>query len=443
MGGATQLLTANGLPNYTLGEERFKNKSKDAENTLSASDRAIIISHLLKKYPQVLNTTKVAKSSFVDGKTITPMQNWNWMLKGLSQYDPNYPVDGLKTGTTDAAGACFASTMKKNGRRLVTVVMGAQHASGDDPSRFIQTKKLLKYIFDNYSSKKIKQGYSFASVRKVKVVDGKEKSAPVYVKESAVVWLPKKQQLSNLKVKFSKNAIHAPQISGKTVGRFYLINTPVLNSNKDVAIKATVHQDVKQANFLVRIWNRLFNQQQNSHEKANSSVTTAQKVKKFRPYQDPKDLVKAGTWNKKSENKEQPDLTKVKDLWIRVSLKGNRTYIMSGKKPIYTMLSTGGVYHKNKSDTPTGTYHIQHERGAAFYNHKLNEGAKYYVSWKDHGVYLFHSVPTKSDGSIDKKEAKKLGKIPGSHGCIRLSIPDSKWLAATVPAGTKVVIKNH
>ena len=201
-------------------------------------------------------------------------------------------------------------------------------------------------------------------------------------------------------------------------------------------------QDVKQANFLVRIWNRLFNQQQNSHEKANSSVTTAQKVKKFRPYQDPKDLVKAGTWNKKSENKEQPDLTKVKDLWIRVSLKGNRTYIMSGKKPIYTMLSTGGVYHKNKSDTPTGTYHIQHERGAAFYNHKLNEGAKYYVSWKDHGVYLFHSVPTKSDGSINKEEAKKLGKSPGSHGCIRLSIPDSKWLAATVPAGTKVVIKN-
>ncbi|GBA82948.1 hypothetical protein VA943_08895 [Lactobacillus paragasseri] len=106
--------------------------------------------------------------------------------------------------------------MKKNGRRLVTVVMGAQHASGDDPSRFIQTKKLLKYIFDNYSSKKIKQGYSFASVRKVKVVDGKEKSAPVYVKESAVVWLPKKQQLSNLKVKFSKNTIHAPQISGST-----------------------------------------------------------------------------------------------------------------------------------------------------------------------------------------------------------------------------------
>ncbi|OYR98397.1 hypothetical protein CBF64_09555 [Lactobacillus taiwanensis] len=443
IGGAVQLVTASGLPNYTLGQERFRNKSKDAENTLSASDMAIIISHLLKKYPQVLNTTKVAKSSFVDGKTITPMQNWNWMLKGLSQYDPNYPVDGLKTGTTDAAGACFASTIKKNGRRLVTVVMGAQHTSGNDPSRFIQTKKLLKYIFDNYSSKKIKQGFSFASARRVKVINGKEKSASVYVKESTVVWLPKKQQLSDLKVKFSKNKIHAPQISGKTVGKFYLINKPVLNSNKDFAIKATVHQDIKQANLLVRIWNRLFNQQQNSSEKENYSIATPQKRKNFQPYQDPKDLVKAGTWDKKSENKEHPNLTKVKGLWIRVSLKGNRTYIMSDKKPIYTMLSTGGSYHKNKSNTPTGTYYIQHERGNNFYNYKLNEGAEYYVSWKDHGIYLFHSVPTKPDGTVSEKEAKKLGKSPGSHGCIRLSIPDSKWLATTVPVGTKVVIKNN
>lgn len=62
----------------------------------------------------------------------------------------------------------------------------------------------MKYIFDNYSSKKIKQGFSFASARRVKVINGKEKSASVYVKESTVVWLPKKQQLSDLKVKFSK-----------------------------------------------------------------------------------------------------------------------------------------------------------------------------------------------------------------------------------------------
>ena len=164
---------------------------------------------------------------------------------------------------------------------------------------------------------------------------------------------------------------------------------------------------------------------------------------KFWPYKDPKDLQPEGTWKKKSEKKKHPDLAKVKKLWIRVSLKGNRTYIMSGKKPIYTMLSTGGLYHKGKSDTPTGTFHIQEERGQEFYNYELNEGARYYVSWKNHGVYLFHSVPTKANGKIDLKEAKKLGKTQGSHGCVRLSLPDAEWLMNTVPYGTKVVIKNN
>lgn len=162
------------------------------------------------------------------------------------------------------------------------------------------------------------------------------------------------------------------------------------------------------------------------------------------PYQDPQDLAKPGTWQKKSEKKPHPNLAGVKNLWIRVSLKGNRTYIMSGKKPIYTMLSSGGLYNKKgQSDTPTGTFHIQEERGLYFFNSDLNEGARNYVSWRDHGVYLFHSVPTKADKSINKTEAAKLGKSTGSHGCVRLSIPDSEWLCKTVPVNTKVVIKDE
>lgn len=90
--------------------------------------------------------------------------------------------------------------------------------------------------------------------------------------------------------------------------------------------------------------------------------------------------------------------------------------------------------------TPTGTYHIQRQRGNTFYNAKLREGAKYYVSWLNHGTYLFHSVPTGANGKVNVKEAAKLGKTQGSHGCIRLSIPDARWFSKTVPVGTKVVI---
>lgn len=154
-------------------------------------------------------------------------------------------------------------------------------------------------------------------------------------------------------------------------------------------------------------------------------------------------------WQKSSETIPYPDLSKVKDLWVKVSLKGNRTYLYDGSKIIYTMYSSGGVYQKDaktgkmKSATPTGTFYVQAERGDSFFNQELGEGANYYVSWLNHGEYLFHSVPTKADGSYNLKEAVKLGKSTGSHGCIRLSVPDAKWMEQNLPEGTKVVIADN
>ena len=154
-------------------------------------------------------------------------------------------------------------------------------------------------------------------------------------------------------------------------------------------------------------------------------------------------------WQKSSETVPYPDLSKVKNLWVKVSLKGNRTYLYDGSKLIYTMYSSGGVYQKDaktgkmRSTTPTGTFYVQAERGDSFYNQELGEGANYYVSWLNHGEYLFHSVPTKADGSYNLKEAAKLGKSTGSHGCIRLSVPDAKWMEQNLPEGTKVVIADN
>ncbi|WP_242334733.1 L,D-transpeptidase [Limosilactobacillus urinaemulieris] len=151
-------------------------------------------------------------------------------------------------------------------------------------------------------------------------------------------------------------------------------------------------------------------------------------------------------WQKSSETKVYPNLSKVKHLWIKVNLKTNRTYLYDGNHVIYTMYSTGGIYKKDpktgkmKSMTPTGTFYVQQERGNSFYNARLKEGANYYTSWLNHGEYLFHSVPTNADGSYNKKEAAKLGKSTGSHGCIRLSVADAKWMEENLPVGTKVEI---
>lgn len=153
-------------------------------------------------------------------------------------------------------------------------------------------------------------------------------------------------------------------------------------------------------------------------------------------------------WHKSSETKPYPDLKKAKHLWVRVSLHGNRTYLYDGSKLLYTMYSTGGMYkrtgkhHRLKSMTPTGTFHVQADRGDHFFNAALGEGANYYVSWLYHGQFLFHSVPTKADGSYNVAEAKKLGKSTGSHGCIRLSIADARFMEKNLPVGTKVVVQN-
>lgn len=142
-------------------------------------------------------------------------------------------------------------------------------------------------------------------------------------------------------------------------------------------------------------------------------------------------------WRQPSEPKPYPKLKQYQQLWLDVSIKDQRVYVKNNHQLLYTMAASTG----SGNSTPTGTYHIQAERGRFFYNKKSGEGARYWVSWKDHGVYLFHTVPTDKDGHYVSHEAQQLGHKAASHGCIRLSVADAKWLYEQVPQGTKVVIR--
>lgn len=90
------------------------------------------------------------------------------------------------------------------------------------------------------------------------------------------------------------------------------------------------------------------------------------------------------------------------------------------------------------NSTPQGTFTIQN-RGEWFFSEKYQQGAVWWVSFKDWGVYLFHSVPMDRDRNVLEEEASKLGS-PSSHGCIRLEIDDAKWIYDNIPAGTPVNI---
>ena len=62
-------------------------------------------------------------------------------------------ADGLKTGHTDNAGYCLAATAKRNGMRLIAIVLGENTAK----IRNSETTGLLDYGFNNKKVQNIKK----------------------------------------------------------------------------------------------------------------------------------------------------------------------------------------------------------------------------------------------------------------------------------------------
>ncbi|MGG5318991.1 L,D-transpeptidase [Enterococcus sp. AZ072] len=141
--------------------------------------------------------------------------------------------------------------------------------------------------------------------------------------------------------------------------------------------------------------------------------------------------------NEPSEAKPYPELGP--DDWIDVSINDQKVYFKRGNDVLYTMNCSTGL--PGESATPLGEFTIETEKGETFYNPGSGEGANYWVSWRDHGVYLFHTVPIDENGNYIESEAEALGVRPTSHGCIRLSVPDAKWIYDTVPVGMRVVVR--
>jgi len=121
--------------------------------------------------------------------------------------------------------------------------------------------------------------------------------------------------------------------------------------------------------------------------------------------------------------------------YIRVSLNEQKVSVLDANGlVIKTFTCSSG---ESGNETPSGTFTVS-GRGESFYNSNIGEGAYYWTRF--YGNYLFHSIPFDKNYQIEQDEAAKLG-TPASHGCIRLSIDDAKWIYDHIPEGTKVIIK--
>lgn len=108
---------SNGLPAYTEDPIPVKR-----QNRMSAEDMFRLVSYLLKVYPQVTDITSM-ETAVLESQELE-VRNTNPLLRNLPG------VTGLKTGTTNRAGACLVTSLTVDDgaaeHDLVVIVLGTE-----------------------------------------------------------------------------------------------------------------------------------------------------------------------------------------------------------------------------------------------------------------------------------------------------------------------------
>jgi len=182
-----KFVNSTGLNNSDLQGMHPQGTGAQDENVMPAKSVAKLAYHLMKDYPQVLETTSIPKKVFREGtEDAIDMANWNFMLPGLVYEYKGAKVDGLKTGTTNFAGHCFTGTAEKDGMRVIAVVMKAVDSKGvgSYKARFDAAAALFNYGFAQFSKEEIvPAGYEFKKQKDIPVIKGKEDQVGIAIKE--------------------------------------------------------------------------------------------------------------------------------------------------------------------------------------------------------------------------------------------------------------------
>jgi D-alanyl-D-alanine carboxypeptidase (penicillin-binding protein 5/6) len=154
-------------------------------------------------------------------------------------------VDGLKTGHTQDAGYCLVTSSKRNGMRLITVILNTNSMQ----ARADQTRSLLGWGFANFEQATPIQPN--AVVATPKITFGKADTVAAGLGSPWTVTVPRGQKVStSVQV---KPDLEAPVTKGTVIGKI------VAESNgKPVGEAPLVAQaDVERAGFMLRLWQRV------------------------------------------------------------------------------------------------------------------------------------------------------------------------------------------
>lgn len=172
------------------------------EHYSTARDMAILARALIREFPEHYAWYSIKQYTY----------------NGITQYNRNKllwqddSVDGLKTGHTEAAGYCLVSSAKRDGMRLISVVLGAKSENG----RARESQKLLSYGFRFFETHRL---YApLEQLTQVRIWKGEREQLPLGIQQEMYVTIPRGQYDNldaNLKV---SPTISAPVSKGKQYG---------------------------------------------------------------------------------------------------------------------------------------------------------------------------------------------------------------------------------
>jgi D-alanyl-D-alanine carboxypeptidase (penicillin-binding protein 5/6) len=174
----------------------------------TAMDMVVLARRYIEDHPEALalhSTTEFEYNGIRQGNRNTLLQK-------------NIGVDGLKTGHVEESGYHLLATAKRDGQRMIAVLMGCEKVKKRAP----EAQKLLEYGFKNFSTvEAVKKGASFGPV---KVKRGKSDEVILTAAEDARVTVPKGKENSVSVRPQLPQSIVAPIQKGQVVAKVLIQN---------------------------------------------------------------------------------------------------------------------------------------------------------------------------------------------------------------------------
>lgn len=241
-----------GLTNGDLKGLKLSQYGDKAENAMTANDVALLARYLINTYPGLLKITAQQSATFsITKDKSVQADNLNKMLPGDQYAVSGVKIDGLKTGTSEAAGASFVSTGLYRGHRIVTVVL---HANGGGDARFTATQQL----YDKLKRMRTEEITLPRRLQQQPVANGSQKAVPIRPRQISV-WGDHPVKAASLTVKLTRhsrnNKIPAPVHANQKVGELEVAGRGVKTiDNEPLTYNLYSKKGVPTGNFWQRLW---------------------------------------------------------------------------------------------------------------------------------------------------------------------------------------------